>query len=522
TTYRRPLVIPGSLANDTYRSITEDKTTGLLWLGASDGLAAFDPRTGAFATFLHDPADPQSLSSNAVNKVVIDPDQNFWALTENGLSVFKPVFDRVPEHRLRPPGQVFQRILRPVDEGTRGINFVRDGVLDQSGRLWLATRGGVELFDRATGQFHLYRRRAADSASLGDDLTQAIFRDRAGDIWVGTYTGGASHLRLGAKPFRVHQHDPNDSRTLSEDRTTALAIDSRGRLWASTGRGLNRLDATGWTRFLHDPDDPASLPANDLTTVAVSPNDDIWLGSNYGVFRYNHRRFQAFPASPSNIPAPNGWYDFTGGQVHSVLPDADGGVWLGARSYGLDYYREGRFQHFNPQDAGPGQPAQPTTNPVFGFKTPEGLLWFATEANGLVRLDPATGKFTAFQPPSRAAGVTHSLHCLAQGPDGSIWLGSASGLFHFDPRTERFVRHYTVADGLPHAAVVTIVRDLRGHLWLGTANGLARFDPATGKFRVYEKADGLPSNVFSQRCGVLGRDGRVYLGTRAGIVDFSP
>jgi signal transduction histidine kinase/ligand-binding sensor domain-containing protein len=523
TTFRRPQVIPGSIANDTYRSIMEDTATGLFWLGSTDGLAAFDPRTGAFATFLHDPADPQSLSNNAVNKVIRDPDGRFWALTESGLNGFAPESGRIDAHAIPQRKITFRPFIQPAGKVSPGVNFLRDGVIDRAGRLWFATRGGVFHFDRATGKFTAYQRRATDPTSLGDDLTQAIFLDRAGDIWVGTYAGGANLLRLSAKPFRVYRHNAADPRTLSEDRISGLAIDREGRLWAATVHGLSRRDPDGWTRFLHDPADPDSIPSNDLSNLAVSSTGEVWIGSNYdGIYRYDGRRFFSYPTSPSNIPAPNGWHDFTGVQVNSLLPDARGGVWLGARAYGLDYYTDGRFRHYAPQAAAPGQAAQPTTNAVFGFESSEGFLWFATEASGLVRLDPATGRFTAFQPPAQGAGVTHSLHCIAQGDKGSIWLGAADGLFQFDAKAERFVRHYTVADGLPHAAVVTIVRDARGHLWLGTADGLADFDPVTEKFRIYEKPDGLPSNVFSQRCGVLGPDGRVYLGTRAGIVDFAP
>ncbi len=523
TTFTRPQVIPGSTGNDTYRSITEDRTTGLLWLGATDGLAAFDPRTGAFATFLHDPNNPRSLSHNSVNKVIRDPDGMFWVMTESGLNAFTPAFDRVERHEVKPPGAGFRRYVQPTGDGNRGINFIRDGLVDRAGRLWFATRGGLQLLDRATGQFTHYRHRASDPTSLGDDVTHTVFLDRAGDIWVGTYASGANLLRLGAKRFRVNRQDLADPRTISEDRVSGIAFDREGRLWVSTNRGLNRRDPTGWTRFLHDPADPDSLPSNDISCLTISPAGEIWMGSNYGgVYRYDHRRFHSYATSPSNAPAPNGWQDFTGVQIYSLLPDAQGGLWLGARAYGLDYFHGGRFLHYAPQEAAPGRPAQPTVNAVFGFETSDGFLWFATESSGLVRLERQTGKFTAFLPPDPTPGVIHSIHCITQGADGSIWLGAADGLFKFDPRTERYVRHYTVADGLPHAAVMSLVRDNRGHLWLGTANGLADFDPATEKFRNYEKADGLPSNVFTQRCSVLGPDGRIYLGTRAGLVDFAP
>ncbi len=522
TTFRRPQVIPGSTQNNTFRAITEDPSTGLFWLGASDGLAAFDPRTGAFASYLHDPADAQSLSNNAVNMVVRDPAGGLWALTEYGLNAFKPDFTGIPEHAVSTSALRFTRHF-PDDVASPGIQFMRGGLFDDAGRLWIASRGGVQLFDPATGAFTVYQRRVRDPTSLGDNLTQAIFMDRAGDIWVGTYAAGANLLRLGAKPFRIQQHDPANPRSLTEDRISGLAFDAAGRLWAGTVHGLNRRDASGWTRFLHDPADPGSLHSNDVSTLAITPGGDVWVGSNYrGAARFDGTRFHSFLMSPSNVPAPDGWHAFTGGQVNALLPSPNGGVWVGARAYGLDFHRDGRFRHYTPQEAAPGRAAQPTTNAIFGFETEDGHLWFATETSGLVRLHIASGRFTAFQPPTRATGINHSLHCMARTDDGHIWLGAADGLFRFDPATEQFLRHYTVADGLPHAAVVNIVRDRRGHLWIGTANGLADFDPVSGKFRVYEKPDGLPSNVFAQRAGVLGPDGRVYLGTRAGIVDFDP
>lgn len=523
TTFRRPEVMKGSTATNTVRSITEDRTTGLLWLGTSDGLTAFDPRTGAFATYLHDPSDSQSLSRNAVNKVIRDERGTFWALTEAGINSFHPTFDHIAAHSVQQPTLAFHRIILPGSDAAPGNNFVRDGLIDQKHRMWLATRGGVQLFDRDTGVFTAYRRNPALPNSLSDDLVQAIFEDRSGNIWVGTYAGGADRLRSEAKPFHVHRHQAGDTRTITDDRITGLAFDPQHRLWAATVKGLNRLDATGWTQFLPDPNDPQALPSNDLASVATAPNGDVWVGTNYnGPYRYDGHTFHRFEMSSSNAPAANGWQPFTGGQVNSVLPDSEGGIWLGARAYGVDYYVNGRFQHYNPRPGATDKPAQPTTNAVFGLTASNGDVWFATESDGLVRFQKSTQTFTAFDPMRGRGGARGSFHCLEAGEEGTIWLGAADGLLKFDVNSGRFVRHYTTADGLPHAAVMTVVRDRRGHLWAGTANGLADFDPQTEKFRVYEKPDGLPSNVFSQRAGVLGPDGRVYLGTRAGLVDFQP
>ncbi len=522
-TFLRPQVVEGSTAKDTIRSIVEDPTTGLLWLGTSDGLAAFDPRTGAFLTCLHDPGDLRSLSHNAVNKVVRDTDGAFWALTEQGANRFRPRIERVERHAVQEPRLSFDRVYVPGDAGNPGANFVRDALVDRKGRLWFATRGGVHLFDRATGKFTSYRRVPGDPSSLNDDLVQAIFEDRAGNIWVGTYAGGVNRLRSDAKPFRTHRHNAGDPRTLSENRIAGLAFDPAGRLWASTVNGLNRLDDDGWTRFLHDPQDSATLPSNDLSTIAIGSDGVVWVGSNYrGIYRYDGVRFSTYATSPSNVPAPNGTYSFTGGQVNSLLPDPAGGVWVGARSYGLDWLEGERFRHYAPQAAAPGQASQPTTNPLLGWLAENGELWFATETEGLVRLDRTTGRFAAYVPPDEAGEGSRSLHCLAAGDHDTLWLGAADGLLKFDRREQRFVRQYGVRDGLPNPAVMTIVRDRRGHLWLGTANGLSDFDPVRETFRNYDKADGLPASVFAQRAGALGPDGRVYLGTRAGIVEFTP
>ncbi len=520
TRYRRADLVAGSPRSNTFRSLYEDTTTGLLWLGASDGLAAFDPRTGGFASFLHDPSDVTSVSNNAVNKVIRDPDGVFWAFTEGGLNAFVPTFSTVAANADRAPPVVFRRFRLPGAETNPGREYVRDGLIDRQNRLWLATRSGVHLLDRSTGRFTSYVRRPGDPTSLSDDLAHTLFEDRAGNIWVGTYTGGVNRLRRETKPFLVERHRAGDPATLPDDRVSGVAVAPNGRVWVTTANGLARRDEEGWTRFQHDPDNPASLPSNDLATLAVAPNGDVWIGSNYlGPILYDGQRFHRLPIR-RDFPAPTGVYDFTGAQVNTLVTDQAGGVWLGARAYGLDYRRGDRFWHYD--DSAANGPS-PTRNPILGVTLANGDLWFATEKNGLSHFDAAERRFAVYPAPASGSGARNrTVLCLAPAPDGILWVGLADGVLAFDPATRTFTQSFTSADGLPNDAVMAAVVDRRGHVWAGTANGLAEIDPGTRRVRAFEKADGLPSNVFSQRAGALGADGRVYFGTRAGLVSFRP
>jgi signal transduction histidine kinase/ligand-binding sensor domain-containing protein len=518
----RPPPIPGSSAPNTVRSIIEDHRTGLLWLGTSDGVAAFDPRTGKFASFIETPGDPHSLTRNAVNKVIKSPTGEFWAFTEFGFNSFRCDLTEVREHTVQQPRIAFKRFIQPSDPATPGSNYVRDGLFDQKGRLWMASRGGVLLLDPKTEKITQYRRDPSDPASLSDDLTQAIFEDRSGNLWVATFAGGVTRLRSETKPFRVHRHRPGDPNSLSDNRVVGLAMDSIGRLWAATVNGLNVYDGRTWKRFVNIPGDPTSIPSNDLSTVATTPTGEVWVGSNYnGAYRYDQSRFHSFGTTSSNAPVPHGWHTFTGEQVNSFLADNTGGVWIGARAYGLDYYKDGKFLHFAPRETSDGQPPQPTINPILGVFGPDDTLWFGTERHGLVQLNLRTHQFTTHTLPGEGTGLRRSALSIAQTPD-TIWLGLADGLVRFDLRTKTFTGEFNTKDGLPHDSITTIVPDSRGHLWLATANGLVDLDPETRRIRVYEKADGLPTSVFAQRAGTRGPDGRIYLGTRAGIVEFDP
>ena len=118
------------------------------------------------------------------------------------------------------------------------------------GVLWLGTASGLNLFDRATGQFTVYRHDPADPHSLSHNAVRVITEDRAGALWVGTLSG-LSRFDRATGTFTTYRHDPANPRSLSHDVVWDIREDRAGTLWVGT-------DGGGLTASIRP---PTTLPA---------------------------------------------------------------------------------------------------------------------------------------------------------------------------------------------------------------------------------------------------------------------
>jgi signal transduction histidine kinase/ligand-binding sensor domain-containing protein len=124
--------------------VLED-SQGWVWVGTSgDGLEQFNPETGEWKYFQHDPEDSSSLSNNSVETIHEDASGTLWVGTADGLNRFDEAsgsFIRYYVHH----GLADDRIAGMME--------------DESGNLWLATNGGISRFDPTTDEFDNYNSR---------------------------------------------------------------------------------------------------------------------------------------------------------------------------------------------------------------------------------------------------------------------------------------------------------------------------------------------------------------------------
>lgn len=147
---------------------------GTLWIGTRGaGLLHYDRHRDAFHTYVHNPSDSFSISSNVIASISIDPRSNvLWIGTASGFNRFVPAEGRFYSYTERD-----------------GLpNDVVYGVLpDNQGALWLSTNNGIVRFDPKSETFRPYD--ASDGLQGTEFNAGAYYKSADGELFFGGING---------------------------------------------------------------------------------------------------------------------------------------------------------------------------------------------------------------------------------------------------------------------------------------------------------------------------------------------
>ena len=155
---------------------------------------------------------------------------------------------------------------------------------DQTGSLWVGTfDGGLDHIDSTGKLIESFRHDAQRPASLASDEVRAILEDHAGHLWVGTEEG-LDLLDRASGEFSHYRHDDSDSASLRDSFIMSLYQDSAGLVWIGTrAGGVSRWNPHSWELGGHRPEWLGGKP---VTSFADAPN-------HQGLDRIDGRRPQA-------------------------------------------------------------------------------------------------------------------------------------------------------------------------------------------------------------------------------------
>jgi signal transduction histidine kinase/ligand-binding sensor domain-containing protein/CheY-like chemotaxis protein/HPt (histidine-containing phosphotransfer) domain-containing protein len=542
--------------NRHIRDIVDDGKEGL-WLATSDGLQHFDIATGRFATWHHVPGVADSLASDNISSLALERGGRLWIGSSAGLDSLEPDLMRFNHYR-SPQGGKFDAIQALL--------------LDASQRLWIGSMGGIErrtlsagaaggkggveaavpfgeadgmpsgeigtLYEDAERQvwigshdrglyrwlpasqrFEHHPHRITDHYSLGDNQVSALYGDRVGTFWVGTWYGGVSRADLGGGGFARIVRGPDLPITLDDNKVRGIAADGKGKLWLASNGGLHHFDPVTWEEktWRLAPGEAGVSGDAMATAVAVAKDGALWVGARNGLARLD-------PKSGRITRRLLADGDVDGNFVRNVMVARDGVLWVATRGglHRLDP-DSGKIVTYRHDPNVGASLADNTVRPMLEDR--HGRLWIGT-FDGLDLLDRATGKFRHFRhDPADPTSLSHDeVHYLMEDHQGTLWVGTAVGLNRMvvgGDGTPRFQR-YTSRDGMSDDAVAAMLEDLDGQIWVSTSSNIARLDPVSGSWRNYDAADGTIEGAYFDASALRAPDGTLYFGGNNGITAFHP
>jgi len=512
---------------------------GYIWVATWEGLNKYDGYS--FTKYQFDPFDSSSISQNGIYTIWEDRngDGSIWLGTGDGMCRFDRATEKFTRFKPTPNAAFADRNISAIHEDSDGMMWAgsfagglcrfdrKKGIFlpesyhikgvhciykDRAGDLWIGNSTGLHklILEKKTGQlakvsFKSYLPDPAHPDSLSSHIVQCIFEDHEGILWMGTANGLNSFDRKTGK-FKRYLHDPKDIRSISTNQMGpwspgSIKEDAQGNLWIGTSKGLNKLssDRNTFTRYLHDSNDPYSLGADLVNSLHIDSAGILYVGvwgGKLGKVNLNSKSFELRRHDP-NIKN-----SLSNNFVTSLVEDAPGIVWIGTYGGGLNRWdkKTDQFTHFRHNRTNPKTLRSDTVMAFLDDR--QGFLWVC---NGevLSRLNKQTGECIHYHPNEKDySGHRVLVFSIARDREGFFWVGTGNGLKRFDEKKGEFVEHFyhNPADksGISDYTAITLFADSRDDIWIGFgSNATDRYNKKTKTFKHYMH-DARDSTSISQ------------------------
>jgi signal transduction histidine kinase/streptogramin lyase len=370
-------------------------------------------------------------------------------------------------------------------------------VADVFGALWLPGYG--DLCRYASGAFSGFSVPDVD----GDEFPLCALCDREGTLWIGTESSGLQQWI----PRTLVTYTTEEG--LVNDDVWTICPTRDGSIWLGTEGGISRFKEGRFTSF------PMAMrqPESNVRSIVEDHEGNIW----FGTIRALHRIQNGII---TDYKFPGEWEET---KIRALQPARDGSLWVGTVR-GLTRLAGAERVRYAAQNGLPAQEVRAL------LQDRKGDIWVGTYGGGLSFLRDGR-----FQTITTTNGLSNSkVWALHEDGDSFIWAGTEDGLNRIK---DGKIIAFRTREGLPEAAVNSIVEDDLGRLWMSGNRCIywvrkSQFDEvAAGRAArivpvIYGTPDGLPladhHGQTSWPAGCKGRDGRLWFPTSKGAVVINP
>ena len=232
-------------------AMAED-ASGKIWFGTSDkGIIGYDG----------------PLASYKVTAMTSTADGSLWVGSkQNGLT-------RIKDGSSRIYSTVRDSMKTIIDDHINALSA------DQSGNLWIATNGGLQVYNPKMNTFSSYTR---ENGMLNTNNVTTLFYGKNNNLFIGT-AEGLIMLNLSSREKTLLTGNKSNLQSFTNNYITQVYEDSRGLLWVGTREGVNVLNTVN--DELSYITEKQGLSNNSICAIIEDNNHSIWITTSNGLSR---------------------------------------------------------------------------------------------------------------------------------------------------------------------------------------------------------------------------------------------
>lgn len=378
-----------------------------LWVATHAGLFVINEAENQVTHYKEDLVHPYSLSDNIIYVIYKDKEDGIWLGT-----LFGGV-NYLPGKRME-----FDKYIPLASENSLSGKRIRELAKDDQGNLWIGTDDeGLNILNTKTGEIKPFEYQTNKKNNTLKTLAIHSFDNK---IWCGIFKKGINMIQL---PSRQMQLYSAEELNIHDGSVYALFKDHAGNTWLGTAWGL----------FISNPGELRFKEVKEVGNIWVYHimEDDehtIWIASmGYGIYRYDplkntYKRYLHFPDDSTSLSSNS---------VSDIMQDSKGRIWFSTDRGGICSYNkdEDNFTTWSIPEGLPDDVAYRI------LEDKKHNLWFGTN-RGLVKFNPDSGTVRVYTKKDGLLGNQFNYKSAITDNNGKFYFGSIEGLIAFDPEKE--------------------------------------------------------------------------------------
>lgn len=267
-------------SNYTKSSIID--ALGNVWISTyKGGLNCYNPKSDNFTHYKHNPKDKNSLLSNNLRKIILEPDSGLWItyLKHTAAFSFFSFKDKTVKH------------YSFGDNNNMTQDYIYDMIRGKDDIVWFITAHSLYSFDTQSGKYAKHQ-----ISSINNAVSSTLCLNDIGEIWIGTFSNEL--IKFDPKNNTFESFPDIFDSEIAEIYSINYSAD---KIWMGTNDGLFLFDTkTMKTVVFNDSD---GTQGNVYYPLATMKDEDglLYFGGAGGFTKVNPDKVSFNPISPKAV-----------------------------------------------------------------------------------------------------------------------------------------------------------------------------------------------------------------------------